>query len=82
MDKLKKYDKYYVKRNPATLDLLVEKGKPVLGEVGKKGCPLEEKHVKILNKGWETSGIYYAESKNEVEQKAEKKAGRPAKNQE
>ena len=63
---MKKYNKHYVKRDPATLSILIEDGNPVLGEIAKKDCPLEDRHVRILNKDWETTGIFYAEMKTVV----------------
>jgi hypothetical protein len=64
MDKF--YDKHYVKKNPATGDILIEDGNPVLGEIAKKGCPLPEKYVKVLNRSWKNTGIFFAEVKKEA----------------
>lgn len=57
---MNKYNKHYLKRDPASGRVLVNEGKPVLGEVAKKDCPLEERHVRVLNKSWKNTGIYYA----------------------
>lgn len=61
----KSYDKYYVKKNPATGYCLEDNGKPVLGELAKSDCRLQPNHVKILNRGWINSGIFYVEVKEE-----------------
>jgi hypothetical protein len=62
----KSYDKYYVKRNPATSEVLINGNEPELGECAKKDCRLEPRHIKILNRGWANSGVYYVEVKEEV----------------
>ena len=69
----KKYNKHYLKRDPASGEVLVEKNAPVLGDVSKTDIPLEDWQVKTLNRSWKKTGIYYEEIKQE-----EKKAGRPA----
>lgn len=61
---MKKYNKYYCKKDPAFGKVLEEDGKPVLGEIAKSDCPLEERHVKILNQSWQETGIFYAEMGN------------------
>ena len=58
---MNKYNKHYLKRDPSSQRVMVVEGKPVLGEVAKKDCPLEDWHVKALNKSWEKTGIYYVE---------------------
>jgi hypothetical protein len=68
---MKKYDKVYVKRDPATGDVIVENGEPILNEVAKHGCPLEERHVAILNRSWKKTGVYYAEVKEESKPKSD-----------
>lgn len=65
---MKKYNKHYVKRDPATLSFLIEDNKPVLGEIAKSDIPLEDKHIRILNKDWETTGIFFAEMKAEAKE--------------
>ena len=65
--KTKHYDKYYVKRNPSTGDVESDNGKPVLGELAKADCPLEERHAIILNKGWQMSGVFFVEREEEIE---------------
>jgi hypothetical protein len=62
----KSYDKYYVKKDPRTNESLSDNGEPVLGELAKKDCRLEPRHVKILNRGWQNGGVYYVEVKAEV----------------
>jgi len=61
---MKKYNKHYVKRNPATGNVIEEDNMPVLGEIAKSGCPLEDNHVLIINKSWKSSGIYLVEVKS------------------
>ena len=60
---MKKYNKHYLKRDPSSQRVMVVDGKPVLGEVAKKDCPLEDWHVKALNKSWKKTGVYYVEMK-------------------
>jgi len=62
----KSYDKYYVKKNPSTNEILSDGNEPMLGECAKRDCRLEPRHVKILNKGWINSGVYFLEVKPEV----------------
>lgn len=67
---MKKYNKHYVKRNPADQRIMISGGKdvdgkiiggePVLGDIAKKDCPLEEHHVATLNRSWKKTGIFYA----------------------
>ena len=71
---MKKYNKHYLKRNPSDNSVIVEDGKPVLGEVAKYDCPLEDHHVKALNRSWKNTGIFYAE----VEEKETKSDARLA----
>lgn len=71
---MNKYNKHYVKRDPANLDILIEDGKPVLGEIAKSDCPLEERTAAILNKDWETTGVFFAK----VEEKETKSDARLA----
>lgn len=66
MDNVKFYDKYYLKRNPATGEVLVDGKEPILGECAKHGCPLEPRHVTTLNRGWQNSGVYFVEVKKEI----------------
>jgi hypothetical protein len=66
METNKSYDKYYVKKHPATGYAIVEDGKPVLGELAKSDCRLEPRHVNTLNKGWENSGVYFKEVVKEI----------------
>lgn len=66
MDNVKFYDKYYLKRNPATGEVLVDGKEPILGECAKHGCPLEPRHVTTLNRGWQNSGVYFVEVVPEV----------------
>jgi hypothetical protein len=72
-NKMKKYNKHYLKRDPASGVVLAENNKPVLGDVVKKDIPLEDWQVKTLNRSWKKTGIYFSEEKQE-----EKKTGRPA----
>ena len=65
---MKKYNKFYVKRDPATGGILKDGDKPKLGDIAKSDCPLEDRHVAILNKDWETTGIFYAEIEEESNQ--------------
>jgi hypothetical protein len=77
---LKTYEKYYLKKDYNSGRVTVDdKGEPVLGELIRT-CRLQEQHVKVLNKGWQESGIYYAlqkpkkeEPKKEVEKVEEVK---------
>ena len=75
---MNKYNKHYLKRNPATGEILVEDEKPVLGELAKSDCPLEVRHATILNKDWRTTGIFYAIVENKPIKKAEKSEARLA----
>ena len=77
---MKKYNKHYLKKSPSSGQVLIEDDQPVLGDIAKADCPLEDWHVKTLNKSWKKSGVYF----KEVEQKEieTKKAGRPAKQKE
>lgn len=64
----KSFDKYYVKKNPANGDIIIgEDEKPLLGECAKKDCRIEDRHAKILNRGWKNSGVYFIESKEQSE---------------
>jgi hypothetical protein len=66
MEANKSYDKYYVKKNPSTNEILNDDGKPILGELAKRDCRLEPRHVKVLNRGWQQSGVYFKEVKKET----------------
>lgn len=57
----KKFDKYYVAKDPDTGKALEENGLPVLGELKKAGCTLEQKHADILNFTWREGGYYFKE---------------------
>lgn len=57
---MKKYNKYYLKRNPADNSVLVDDGNPVLGDLAKADCPLEDWHIRALNKSWKNTGVFYA----------------------
>ena len=61
----KSYDKYYLKKNPATGEIQSDGANPILGECAKRDCRLEPRHVKILNRGWQNSGVYFVEVKKE-----------------
>lgn len=65
---MKKYNKHYVKRDPSDLSVMIEGGNPILGDIAKSDCPLEDRHVKILNKDWRKTGIYFTkvETENKV----------------
>ena len=64
---IKHYDKYYLKKNPATNEIIADsKKQPILGELAKHDCPLEPRHVTTLNRGWQNSGVYYVEIVPEV----------------
>lgn len=63
MEMNKKYDKYYLKRDPQSGYVAEDDGNPVLGECAKRDCPLESRHVKILNRSWKNHGVYYVEVK-------------------
>jgi len=66
MNNLNKYDKYYVERDRHSGMAVEKDGEPVLEKLEKGGCPLEEKHVRILNRSWRKTGIYY--QKQEVKE--------------
>jgi len=68
----KSYDKYYVKRNPSNGDILIDGDEPVLGERAKKDCRLEPRHVKILNRGWMGSGVFYKSSEKQAQEDEDK----------
>ena len=68
----KSYDKYYVKREPSTGDIMADGESPVLGECAKKDCRLEPRHVKLLNKGWQASGVYYKDSEKQIKEDNDK----------
>ena len=73
MDTIKHYDKYYLKKNPATNEILTDgKKQPILGELAKHDCPLEPRHVTTLNRGWQNSGVYFVEVKKEEPKQPEK----------
>lgn len=58
----KSFNKHYLKRDPADREKVIEQdGKPVLGEIAKTDCRLEQRHANILNKNWRQTGIYYQE---------------------
>ena len=57
----KSFNKYYVKRNYATGEVLTQNDKPILGDIAKSDCRLSQRNADILNKTWERSGIYYSE---------------------
>jgi len=61
------YDKFYLKRDPATGYIVGDGETPVLGECAKRDCRLEPRHAKILNRGWRNSGIYYQEVVKKIE---------------
>jgi len=63
---MNKYNKHYVKRDPATLKVLIEDNKPVLGDIAKSDCPLEDQHVRTLNRSWKNTGIFFAKVEKEV----------------
>ena len=82
----KSYDKYYLKKNPATNEIAGNGKKPILGECAKRDCRLEPRHVVILNRGWQNSGVYYVEvvKKAEevpVEKKVEREDGKKSSNE-
>ena len=54
------YDKCFLKIDHNTGKFTKE-----VDKVAKHGCPLEERHVKILNRSWETNGILYMEVNEE-----------------
>jgi hypothetical protein len=71
----KKFNKHYCKRDPGSLQVIIEGGKkiknpfngsitieggnPVLGEIDKSDIPLTERHAFILNESWKETGIFY-----------------------
>ena len=68
----KSYDKFYVKKDPGTMEILIKEGKPIMSECAKRDCRLEPRHVTILNKGWMNSGVYFVEvEEKKVEVKEE-----------
>jgi len=72
----KSFDKHYVKRDPANMErILIKDEKPILGEIAKPDCRLEQRHANILNKNWQQTGIFYKESptKNKKEEKTEER---------
>jgi hypothetical protein len=86
---MKKYNKHYLKKDPASGVVLLEDPKsgelhtierdpdtgevfvknpvPVLGEIAKEDCPLEDHHVRTLNRSWKKTGIFYAPMEVEEE---------------
>ena len=78
---MKKYNKHFLKRDPSSQVVLVEDGKPVLDEVAKTDIPLEDWHIRALNKSWKKTGIYYAPME-EVKVKPQKSKERLTKEKE
>jgi hypothetical protein len=69
----KSFNKHYLKKDHGTGRVVIEDGKPVIGDLIKADCRLEQRHADVLNKGWKRSGVYYVSSKeqDEANQKAE-----------
>jgi hypothetical protein len=67
----KSFDKYYVKIDRGTGQLQFDGDTPVLGELAKKDCRLEQRHVNILNASVKQSGVVYIEVK-EIKQDTDK----------
>lgn len=72
MENERSYDKFYLKRNPATGEVLTDGKVPNLGECAKRDCRIEPRHAKILNSGWENSGVYFVEVKKEEPKQPDK----------
>lgn len=71
-----KYNKYYLEKNPQSGEVAINNGEPVLGQLAKSDCPLEKRHVDILNKSWKKTGILYVkiEKKDNEDNKEKRKA--------
>jgi hypothetical protein len=63
MSNEKSFDKYYIRLNRASGELEFDGDTPVLGELAKKDCRLEDRHVRILNASMKQSGVVYVEAK-------------------
>jgi hypothetical protein len=74
----KTFAKHYVERNPMNLQLLEEKGKPVIGSFIRTTRILQG-IADQLNANWKTSGVMWVEVKEKKEPKANVPKKEPSK---